>query len=168
MKLDYEQNTSDEAQLHKIDERALRVWRLSGWISAGVYAVIVIVLLVLTWRFDWPIWIVIAAALAAVIGAYFEIGVIPPIRYRQWRYLVTEHEISLRHGIIVRKRTLIPMIRIQHVDSKQGPLMRAFGLASVTFSTAAGSHEIPALTERTAEEVRQRIAHLARLSDEEI
>jgi len=157
-----------EPVMSQIDERALRVWRLSGWISAAIYAIVVAALLVLSLVFEWPLWITALVAVVSCLGAYLEIGLVPRLRYKQWRYLVTEHEIALQHGIFIHRRTLIPMIRIQHVDSKQGPLMRAFGLATVTFSTAAGSHEIPALTEQNAEEVRRKIAQLARLSDEEI
>ncbi|UVI28761.1 PH domain-containing protein [Paenibacillus spongiae] len=160
--MEHEQLTS------RIDEKALRAWRLSGWISTGIYALIVLALLIVTIKFDWPIWIPAAALALACLGAYLEINLIPRLRYKQWRYAVTEHEIELHHGIYFRKRTLIPMIRIQHVDSKQGPILRAFGLATVTFSTAAGSHQIPALTEIRADEVRRQIARLARISDEEI
>ncbi|MCQ6559571.1 PH domain-containing protein [Paenibacillus mendelii] len=158
----------NERLTRRIDEKALRAWRLSGWISTGVYAVITVALLVVTLKFDWPIWIPVLVFILACIGAYLEVNLMPRLRYKQWRYAITEHEIELQHGIYFRKRTLIPMIRVQHVDSKQGPILRAFGLATVTFSTAAGSHEIPALTEGRADEVRRQIAQLARLSDEEI
>ncbi|MFC3249905.1 PH domain-containing protein [Paenibacillus sepulcri] len=60
------------------------------------------------------------------------------------------------------------MVRIQHIDAKQGPILKHYGLTTLTFSTAAGSHEIPALTESTAEQVHRQIATLARLIDEEI
>jgi len=63
------------------------------------------------------------------------------------------------------KRTLIPMIRVQHVDSSQGPLLKKYRLASVTISTAATVHEIPALDEEEAEELRYfRHRHFCRVS----
>ena len=71
--------------------------------------------------------------------------IFPKIIWERWRYEISEHEIDLCYGLWIRKRTIIPMVRVQHVDTKQGPLMNRFGLASVTISTAAGSHEIPAL-----------------------
>ncbi|CAM4205841.1 PH domain-containing protein [Paenibacillus tarimensis] len=152
----------------RIDEDALKAWRLGGWISAAVYAVIIGIMVFLTIRFDWPYWIAGTALLIAVLVALFEIAYIPVWRWRRFRYDVSEHEIDLLHGLFIRKRTIIPMVKIQHVDTKQGPLLRKYQLATVTFSTAAGSHEIPALLESKAEQVRNQIAQLARITDEEI
>jgi len=152
----------------KIDDAALRVWRTTGWISAAVYAVIVGMVLWLTLRFDWPAWIVSLLAVLAAAAAAVEIAVVPKVRMARIRYAIREDEIDLIHGIIVRKRTLIPMVKIQHVDTKQGPILRRYGLLTVTFSTAAGKHEIPALGAARAEEVQSRIAKLARITDEEL
>lgn len=130
--------------------------------------IVLILLWVLIDRFDWPDWIGLVAALLVAAGAYMEIEVIPAVRYRRFRYEIEEEEIDLQHGLFIRRRTLIPMIKVQHVDTKQGPLMGRYGLATVTFSTAAGNHEIPALTDETANRVRNQIARLARISDDEI
>jgi len=152
----------------RIHTSALNAWMLSGWISAAVYGVIVAGVIYLSVRFDWPPWIAIAVTVLALAESALEILIWPKLKYKQWRYEILEEEIQLQYGILVRHRTLIPMIRVQHVDTKQGPILRRYGLATVTFSTAAGSHEIPALSEGAAEQVRRRIANLARLSDEEI
>ena len=63
----------------------------------------------------------------------------------RWRYEVRESEIELQHGIFIVKRTLIPMVRVQHVDTSQGPILRKYDLAEITISTAATNHTIPAL-----------------------
>lgn len=151
-----------------IDRDALKAWRISGLISAAVYTIVSGLLLFLTLRFDWPSWIFTVAFLAAAAGAYAETVLVPALRWKHFRYDIHEHEIDLLYGIFIRRRVLIPMVKVQHVDTKQGPLLRRYGLATVTFSTAAGSHEIPALNEATAERVRNRIALLARIADEEI
>lgn len=151
-----------------IDRDALKAWRISGLISAAVYTIVSGLLLFLTLRFEWPSWIFAAALAAAGTGAYVETVLFPNLRWRHFRYDIHEHEIDLLYGMFIRRRVLIPMVKVQHVDTKQGPLLRRYGLATVTFSTAAGSHEIPALNEATAERVRNRIAVLARITDEEI
>jgi len=46
--------------------------------------------------------------------------------------------------------------------------MRRFGLASVTISTAAGVHEIPALSIEVADELRDKISRLARTYENEL
>ena len=58
---------------------------------------------------------------------------------------VRETEIEIQRGIFVIKRTLVPMIRVQHVETNQGPFLRKYDLASVEVSTAATVHTIPAL-----------------------
>jgi len=152
----------------QIDADALKAWRLTGGISAAVYAIVVIVIIWLTIRFDWPLWIAAAAAAAAIIGSYLEAVLLPRLRWNRYRFDIHEHEIDLLYGLLIKKRVLIPMVKVQHVDTKQGPILRRYGLATVTFSTAAGSHFIPALREATAESVRNQIARLARITDEEL
>lgn len=94
--------------------------------------------------------------------------VLPPIRYIRWRYELTEDYLDIARGIIWRKRFIIPFVRVQNTDTRQGPIQRAFGLASVTVSTAAGQHEIPGLDFATAEAVRDKAAELARLAREDV
>jgi len=77
-----------------------------------------------------------------------------------------EDEVDLQHGVLVKTRQLIPMSRIQHVDTRRGPLQQRFGLSSVVFFTAAGSMEIPALSQEHAADVRNRIAALAKVHDD--
>ena len=94
------------------------------------------------------------------------LGPVPEVRYRRWRWEVTEVEVRLQHGLIIIERTVIPMVRVQHVDTSQGPIMRAFGLSDIKVSTAAGSHSIPALADDDAGALRDKIAVLARVTDD--
>ena len=68
----------------------------------------------------------------------------------------------------MKKRIIVPLVRVQHVESKQGPIMKANGLASVLVSTAGESFEIPGLAEAEAAELRDRVAELARLAKEDV
>lgn len=92
--------------------------------------------------------------------------VLPMLRWRTWRYEVRDQEIDLRRGAVVVTRTLIPMTRVQHVDTRRTPLSDLFDLRAVTVHTAADSHEIPALHPGDAVSIRDRIAVLARQPDE--
>src|SRR5215210_8334093 len=98
--------------------------------------------------------------LAAVAVGVIAVGVVPELRWRRWRWDVREQEIDIRHGTLAVTRTLVPMLRVQHVDTKRGLLQQALGLATVAFHTAAGANEIPALTVAEAGQVRDRIAEL--------
>ncbi|RAV08645.1 PH domain-containing protein [Paenibacillus contaminans] len=154
--------------MNGLDGKALLVWRWSGAISTLVSAAVLAALIVLTVKFDWPVWISVVAGLLTVVEGLLVILVVPRLRLSRWRYEIREQEIDLLRGIVFRKRTVIPMVRVQHVDTQQGPLMRKYGLSSVTFSTAAGQHEIPALANEEADRVRIQIAELARVNDEDV
>jgi uncharacterized protein len=109
----------------------------------------------------WP-GIALALALAALLVGT---PLVPELRWRRWRWEVREHEIDLQRGILVVRRTLIPMARVQHVETERGLLGQWLGLSTVEIHTAAGSHEIPLLDEADAGEMRARIAELARTDD---
>ena len=80
-------------------------------------------------------------AVAAVV-------VVPELRWRRWRWEVREHEIDIRHGTVAVTRTLVPMLRVQHVDTKRDLLQQALGLATVVFHTAAGANADPGADRR--------------------
>ena len=84
------------------------------------------------------------------------------LRWRRWRWEVREEEIDIDQGILLVRRTLIPMPRVQHVETTRNVLEQALRLATVKVHTAAGGHTIPLLDERDAARVRDRIAVLAR------
>jgi uncharacterized protein len=152
----------------RISENALKVWRMSGGISASIGWVLVAVAIVFIYIFNWPVWISILLILFGLMETYFLVFLLPNLKWKRWRYEVHEEEIELQKGIFVRTRTLIPMIRVQHVDTVQGPLLRKYQLASVIVNTAATVHEIPALEEREAEELRHYISNLAKVADEDV
>ena len=108
----------------------------------------------------------LAPPIVALVAAVVLAVVLPPLRWRRWRYAIREDEIDLMHGTFVVRRTLIPIRRVQHVDTEAGPLQGSFGLTRVTFHTAAGGVAIPALLRGQAEEVRSRVAELARTRDD--
>lgn len=150
----------------RIDPNALTVWRITGSVTSLIVWLIVLGLAAVTAKFGW-VWAIPAGAGAcALVYSVLQIVVIPAVRWRRWRYAINESEIDLKHGVFVVKRTLIPMVRVQHVDTTQGPLLRRYNLASVAISTAAGQHEIPALVEETADALRDRIAELAQVTDD--
>ena len=92
---------------------------------------------------------------------------VPELRWRRWRWEVREHEIDLQRGILVVRRTLIPMARVQHVETERGVIGQLLGLSTVEIHTAAGSHEIPLLRDGDAGAIRSRIAELARTDADE-
>lgn len=156
----------------KLDPRIKNVWRINDaiWIILGFVCCFVPFAIVVaadpgeSWA--GVVCITLVAALVGMLVIFLVI--LPPIRYVRWRYELSDEYLDIAKGIIWRKRYIIPFIRVQNTDTRQGPILRAFKLASVTVSTAAGSHEIPGLDTQSAEELRDRAAELARLAREDV
>jgi uncharacterized protein len=152
----------------RISEQALTVWKIAASLHSLVVWVLAGGLIAITIYFDFPKWIIVAAIAVAAVYSYLFILLLPTLRWKRWRYEVREQEIELQYGVFIIKRTLIPMIRVQHVDTQQGPLLRKYSLSTVTVSTAATIHEIPALDMEEAENLRISISRLARVADEDV
>ena len=152
----------------QISVKALTVWRISGVIKIIISWILAGVAIFLLHIFNGPVWVSVLLIGIELISTYLFIFLLPSLRWKRWRYDVREEEVELQEGIFIVKRTLIPMIRVQHVDTVQGPILRKYHLASVIINTAATAHEIPALEESEAEELRHFISNLARVADEDV
>ncbi|NYF25953.1 PH domain-containing protein [Sporosarcina sp. JAI121] len=154
--------------VNRISEKGLKVWRLYGIMQTGLLLLVLLGGGVLAYIFEAPRWFYIVAAAVVIVFAYFFIYLFPKVRWLRWRYEVRESEIELQHGIFIVKRTLIPMVRVQHVDTAQGPILRRYNLGEITISTAATNHTIPALVMEEADELRSRISVLARVAEDDV
>lgn len=92
--------------------------------------------------------------------------IFPAIEYREWKYKIEEEKIELIRGIVIRKKTIIPISRIQNLDIHNGPIYRKFGLAGLNINTAGASHEIPALTMKEAEDLSERLKEVVEMNDQ--
>jgi membrane protein YdbS with pleckstrin-like domain len=151
----------------RLDPRAKTLWRITGILGAlPLLAGGAFVSWTLLQVVEVPFLVRILPFLAA-LGLFAALAVVmPDLRWRRWRYEIREGEVDLQQGIVWVSRTLVPLARIQHVDTRQGPLQRRFGLATVVFYTAAGANRIPELSAPVADRVRDRIADLTREHDE--
>ncbi|MBP1922071.1 membrane protein YdbS with pleckstrin-like domain [Halorubrum alkaliphilum] len=107
-----------------------------------------------------------------VVGATFAVlGVVHAVlRYRRWSYEIREDALYLDRGVITQVRTTVPLVRIQHVDSRRGPVERGVGLASCVVYTAGSRGadvRIPGLTPDGASDLREELKRLAIRADGE-
>ena len=74
-----------------------------------------------------------------VVGLAFAAANLIAIRFQG--YAIREHDLMYRRGLFFRKRVVVPIARIQHVEVGSGPLDRFLGLARLQVFTAgtAGS-----------------------------
>jgi membrane protein YdbS with pleckstrin-like domain len=151
----------------RLPSQAAVLWTVEGLAVGAAVVVAALVLEGVLERIDGvPGWLPAALVACAVAWALFTALAAPQLRWRRWRYEGRDEELDLLHGTVTVVRTIVPVVRIQHVETRRTPLTQAFGLAAVRVHTAAGASEIPALREPDAEWIRDRIAGLAHVPDE--
>lgn len=160
---------------HYIHKNAINIWRVRAIINIIIFSILLIGALIGTVILFFVIAIgeipiyyyaIIIGVISLLIILF--VFIVPKIRYRRWRYEIYEQEIYIQHGILIMTRTIVPMIRVQHVDTIQGPILKKYGLSTVTISTAATTHEIPALTDEDASNLRDQISVLARVDEDDV
>jgi membrane protein YdbS with pleckstrin-like domain len=153
---------------NQISTKALKVWRISGLLFSLIFWAITLTMIIITKIFEWPYWISLVTSGVSLVVTYLSVYLLPLLRWKRWRYEVRDTEIEIQSGIFIIKRTLIPMMRVQHVETNQGPLLRKYQLASVEISTAATTHEIPALELSEADDLRFYISKMASVEEEDV
>lgn len=161
-----------EMPAQKLNPKMKAVWRINDLIWISVCALpCIIPFAIVAAAMPGEAWaLTLALVLLTIYVALIVVFavVLPPVRYARWRYELTEDYLDIAKGIIWRRRYIVPFIRVQNTDTRQGPILRAFKLSNVTVSTAAGSHVIPGLAVEEAEVLRDRAAELARLAREDV
>ncbi|MGI6105755.1 MAG: PH domain-containing protein [Raoultibacter sp.] len=160
-----------ELPKNQLNPKIKNVWRINDAIWTTLTFVCCFAPFMIAYVATGDTWCLVVCGIVAalyLVGLIVLIGVLPPIRYVRWRYELSQDYLDISLGIIWRKRFIIPFIRVQNTDTRQGPILRAFKLSSVTVSTAAGEHEIPGLDIEVAEEVRDKAAELARIAQEDV
>jgi uncharacterized protein len=150
--------------LRKLDPRAVTLWRLNALIHG---AFLVPLVLAGEWMVRPPVPLGVAAATVAIL-AIAGAALLPPIRYRSWSFALRESDLYLRQGILFRTTSIVPLTRIQHVDTRHGPVDRALGLADLivyTAGTRGAVVTVPALDMATAEALRDQLVDLSGAGD---
>ena len=157
-----DQQVPDVAELvgprRTLDPSVQRVWALQAVVPTLVLGGIVAS--VFSFLEPGGAWIGTVVALAVfVVAAVFAV-----LRYRSWSYEVREDSLYLERGVLTEVTTVVPYVRIQHVDASRGPVERAFGLATAVVYTAGSRGadvSIPGLSPERAEDLQTRLKQLA-------
>ncbi|MFC7045936.1 PH domain-containing protein [Halobacteriaceae archaeon GCM10025711] len=97
-------------------------------------------------------------------------GVFAVLRYRIWGFELRDDSLFISRGVLTRVRTVVPFVRVQHVDTQRGPVERVVGLSSVVVYTAGSRGAdvtIPGLTPERADALQERLRRLAIESEAE-
>ncbi|ANY24502.1 PH domain-containing protein [Gordonia terrae] len=124
---------------NRVDPRAKTLWRIGPLVLGvlGVAAAVVVAVAVGEARWIAALAAVVIAVLAAVYAA-----VVPQWRYRFHRWEVSDDAVYSQSGWFVRHRVIIPIARIQVVDTEAGPIEQFLGLATLTVTTASSAGTI--------------------------
>lgn len=144
---------------YRLEKRALKYFFVRGF-SSGIGLILFASGLYLLrgwlgWELDIRLFY-LTFALSLGLGSYY-LFVKPGLLFRHFGYGLDGDILSIRSGVFVLSTVTIPLFRIQHVQTEQGPLLRSFGLAHVVVSTAGSVYLIPALDARQASALRERL-----------
>lgn len=157
-------------EMEKISPNALNVWNYNSIIGIGIYLA-----LILGVYFILPIFInkpivticIIAVILILLIFELLNILKISKVKLNSWYFSISEKMIIIKKGIFIKKVIYIPMSRVQHVNTSQGPLMKKYNLREIIINTAGGTHSIPCIEGEKALFIQETIAGYAEGSSEE-
>jgi len=152
--------------MERLDRRVVVVWlwrvAVFAAVLAGIAAVVVTVLNLDVRR------VLAAAGVFLAVAAVGAVHV--ALRYRAWRFDVREDTLFIERGVLVSVRTTVPYVRVQHVDSRRGPLERVLGLGRVVVYTAGSRGAdvaIPGLASTRVDSVQETLRRLAIESEPE-
>ncbi|WP_117591589.1 PH domain-containing protein [Haloprofundus halophilus] len=142
----------------RLHPRVRLLWSLRAVVAATVVGALAAVFD----RFvlEQGLWLPVAVFLAVL---FFGVTV-ALLRYRYWRYEVRDDSLYLERGVFTRVRTVVPFVRIQHVDSSRSPVERLAGLATTVVYTAGSRGAdvtIPGLSASGSDDLQERIKRLA-------
>jgi membrane protein YdbS with pleckstrin-like domain len=103
-----------------------------------------------------------SGVLPALVGLIALSGIViaPDRIYRRLGYAIDERLLRTVRGWLFHADTIVPFVRVQHIDVVRGPVDKLFGTASLIVHTA-GTHNsivtVPGLSPDRAAEIREAI-----------
>jgi membrane protein YdbS with pleckstrin-like domain len=145
------------AQLQPVEpsyRNALRVQAAIFWVPVFLVALVVDRLLLSETR---------VGSLLPVVGGLVAISgmtIAPDRIYRRLGYAIDGRLLRTVRGWLFHTDTVVPFVRVQHIDVTRGPVDKMFGTASLVVHTA-GTHNsvvvLPGLSPERAAEIRDSI-----------
>jgi membrane protein YdbS with pleckstrin-like domain len=135
-------------------------------LQLATWTAILLIAAAIGWTLTGSSWFGLVVAALLVFAAIRVVTVIRAVR--AWGYAEREEDLLVRHGLLVRRLSIVPYARMQFVDVTAGPLERAFGLATVQLhtATAASDARVPGLAPAEASRLRDRLTALGEVRAE--
>ena len=153
-----EDGSGTGAESHRLHRRVQFVWGAQAAFAAVLFGV---GLGTVDFFLDLvPAWVPVAVGTGVfVAGAAYA-----ALRYRSWRYEIRDDALYLERGVFTNVRTVVPFVRIQHIDSSRDPPERLLGLSTLVVYTAGSRGAdvaVPGLSPSGATDLRERLKELA-------
>ncbi len=108
-----------------------------------------------TWTLGIPVVLLMTLALSLCLILFM-----PARRLNSWGYALSADQLRVVRGVVFHTDTIVPFVRVQHIDVGRGPIERIVGTATLTVHTAGNHNSIvslPGLSPETAESMRDSI-----------
>ncbi|WP_258049822.1 PH domain-containing protein [Clostridium weizhouense] len=145
--------------MNKLHKNAVKSWVIARSIGSVIFLVISLLITYIMkheFQIQWIIqgekYILISILLIEIL-LIIDALVYPLLEYNQWVYELTDDKIDFTEGIFIKKRTIVPIVRIEHIKVNIGPINSKLGLADLEIFTAGGEHKIPNIEVKVAEEI---------------
>jgi uncharacterized protein len=127
----------------RLDPLSIKIGRLGGamWTAGLGFVALVSWVVTFVVREDPGVlaWFAAIGIVLGVAGLAWMSWVLPAMRYRYTRYRLDHLGLLVHRGRLFRSEIAVLRSRIQHSDVNQGPIERAFGLATLSIHTAGVS-----------------------------
>ncbi|WP_035796315.1 PH domain-containing protein [Kitasatospora mediocidica] len=145
---------------HRVEPRAIGWWTLQASLFALplpiTFGILCLTIAPTRTFFGW-------ATLIALLPGLLYMGVMPVWRYRVHRWETTDDAVYAASGWLWQHWRVVPLSRVQTVDTLRGPLQQLFGLSGVTVTTASasGAVKIKGLDHQVAGDLVERLTRSA-------
>ena len=142
--------------MERLHSRIRLVWSAGALLTAVIFTVVVSVIVV--YPLDRPLETGLSMGISGGTIIFIVGTVYAVLRYRAWRFELQDDALYLERGVITEIRTVLPYVRVQHVDTQRNPLERVLGLSRVVVYTAGSRGadvSIPGLTADRATTLRE-------------
>jgi len=118
-----------------------------GIVAVGIVLAAVVLAILTSSR--WPV--AVGGVLLALTGLA---AAFRAIEVRHIGYQVRSHDVSYRRGFLFRTVSTVPFVRVQHAKTRQGPIERRYGLATLDVNSAGPDIHIQGLPVAVAERLK--------------
>lgn len=81
-------------------------------------------------------------------------------RFSNWGFEVRDDHLYIEHGVIKKVYSMVPYVRVQHVDTDRGPINRILGLSTLRVYTAGSKGadiKVPGLDREKASHLQEKL-----------